>query len=71
MWNECVPHLPYLKKLGEHFIINKKHPYFGQVQLEMILLNISAYDLTIYSSFDKSMYICNSCTHFTYVTFIT
>lgn len=37
--------------------LKKKHPYYGQVQLGMAILNLEITDFVIYSSFDKSFEI--------------
>ncbi|KAJ8914642.1 hypothetical protein NQ315_015381 [Exocentrus adspersus] len=44
----------YLKIENDRMVLNKKHTYYGQVQLGMAILNLKECDFIVYSSFDKT-----------------
>nr|XP_037283550.1 uncharacterized protein LOC119176395 [Rhipicephalus microplus]XP_037283552.1 uncharacterized protein LOC119176395 [Rhipicephalus microplus] len=44
--------LAYIKKNGENFTVNPRHPYFLQVQLGMFLLNLAVTHFVVYSELE-------------------
>ena len=50
-----VRDIPYLNK--ETGFLKENHKYYGQIQLGMLLLNLTSRDFVVYASFDKSMHV--------------
>lgn len=52
---ELMDNLNYITKFDDGtYHLKKKHAYYGQVQLGMVMLNVSKCDFVIYSSFSES-----------------
>lgn len=54
---EVLTKLPYLTKTDNGYQLKLKNAYYGQVQLNMAILNLKKCDLILYSKFSKSRYI--------------
>ena len=46
-----------LVMIGENIELKKKHQYYGQIQLGMIVTNVKSTYFVIYSHFDKNLFI--------------
>ena len=51
---KCLASCTYLENSNT---LKKRHPYYGQVQLGMLLLNLKKCDFIIYASFDQSVHV--------------
>lgn len=56
----CIEKIKYIsKKADGSFTLNKKDAYYAQVQLGIVLLNLSSCDFIIYNSLDHSYILIN------------
>lgn len=59
--NDMLQQVPYLNCCDGFFTLKKKHIYYGQIQLNLFLLNAQSCDLVLYSKkSDKCAIICVS-----------
>lgn len=56
--SEIQPYCPYLCKGDDgKIILNKRHSYWAQVQVNMAILNVSYCDFIVFCSYDKSFVV--------------
>lgn len=53
--------LPYVKKDGENIVLNSRHSYCSQVQLEMFLLNMNLACFVMYSEVESLVFTVQQC----------
>lgn len=54
-----LPKLKYLSKTNAGYSLREANSYYGQVQLNMLLLNLQQCDFIVYGKFSKCGYIIN------------